>query len=158
MRAASPRPARINPAPQDQFAGVFKRANDFLDVTQIKVNHPDHARHYRDITKGGWPFSTRDIGWVVADCTGEGLKAALICKRHAYTATPLSDERLFDAVNVLLYMQNGTGGYATCERRRAGRYMEWFNASEVFGEIMVRAAAIPRGGLHSVPWRGAGGL
>lgn len=75
-----------------------------VDVSQIKVNHPDHDRYYRDETKGGWPFSTRDIGWVVADCTGEGLKAALICKKNVYTATPLSDTRLFDAVNILLLM------------------------------------------------------
>ena len=55
-----------------------------------------------DWIAGGWPFSTRDIGWVVADCTGEGLKAALICKKHGYAKHPLSDDRLFDAVNILL--------------------------------------------------------
>jgi lanosterol synthase len=46
----------------------------------------------------------------VADCTGEGLKAALICKQHSYTKTPLSDERLYDAVDIMLRMQNTTGG------------------------------------------------
>jgi hypothetical protein len=29
-----------------------------------------------DISKGAWPFSTRDHGWPIADCTGEGLTAA----------------------------------------------------------------------------------
>ena len=28
-------------------------------------------------------------------------------KHHGYTETPLSDQRLFDAVNMLLLMQNG---------------------------------------------------
>lgn len=60
-----------------------------------------------------------------------GLKAAIICKKHNYTTNPLSDERIFDAVNILLLMQNATGGYATCEKTRGWHFMEWFNASEV---------------------------
>jgi squalene cyclase len=27
--------------------------------------------------------------------------------------------------------------YATCEKTRGWRFFEWFNASEVFGEIMI---------------------
>jgi squalene cyclase len=95
---------------KDEFAAVFRKSHDYVDVCQIRVDHPNHDKYYRDETKGGWPFSTRDIGWVVADCTGEGLKAALICRKHGYTATPLSERRLFDAVNILLLMQNDTGG------------------------------------------------
>lgn len=30
---------------------------------------------YRHISKGGWPFSTADQGWLISDCTAEGLKA-----------------------------------------------------------------------------------
>eukprot|EP00043_Microstomoeca_roanoka_P008241 m.79510 g.79510 ORF g.79510 m.79510 type:complete len:723 (-) comp14159_c0_seq1:213-2381(-) len=122
---------------RDEFKDVFRKANDYLDVSQIQINHPDHRRYYRDETKGGWPFSTRAMGWIVADCTGEGLKGALICKRNGFTPTPLSDERLFAAVDMLLKMQNSTGGYATCEKTRGSPLFEWFNASEVFGEIMI---------------------
>ena len=61
--------ALIESGMKDDFKTVFSKANDFVDLTQIRVDHPDHDRYYRDITKGGWPFSTRDIGWVVADCT-----------------------------------------------------------------------------------------
>lgn len=32
---------------------------------------------YRHISKGAWPFSTRDHGWPISDCSSEGLKAAL---------------------------------------------------------------------------------
>lgn len=120
-----------------KFLDVFKKSHDFVDLTQIRHDHPDHARYYRDCTKGGWPFSTRDMGWIVADCTGEGLKAALLCKKHGYAAAPLSDDRLYDAVNILLLMQNATGGYATCEKTRGSHFFEYFNASEVFGEIMI---------------------
>jgi len=129
--------ALIESGQKDDFSDVFRKSHDFVDLSQIQVNFPDHDTYYRDETKGGWPFSTRDMGWIVADCTGEGLKAALICKHHGYTKTPLSDQRLFDAVNMLLLMQNDTGGYATCEKTRGWPFFELFNASEVFGEIMI---------------------
>ena len=32
---------------------------------------------YRHISSGAWPFSTRDHGWPISDCTSEGVKAAL---------------------------------------------------------------------------------
>eukprot|EP00042_Codosiga_hollandica_P050363 m.599370 g.599370 ORF g.599370 m.599370 type:complete len:722 (+) comp58079_c0_seq5:29-2194(+) len=120
-----------------EFKDVLRKAHDFIDVSQIRVNHPEHERYYRSITKGGWPFSTHDMGWIVADCTGEGLKAALLSKKHHYTDKPLSDDRFFDAVNIILVMQNSTGGWSTCEENRGWHFFEWFNASEVFGEIMI---------------------
>ena len=36
------------------------------------------AEYYRHISKGAWPFSTRDHGWPISDCSSEGLKAALM--------------------------------------------------------------------------------
>lgn len=35
---------------------------------------PPLSRWYRHISKGAWPFSTRDHGWPIADCSAEGLK------------------------------------------------------------------------------------
>ncbi len=35
------------------------------------------SKYYRHISKGAWPFSTRDHGWPISDCSSEGLKAAL---------------------------------------------------------------------------------
>ena len=32
---------------------------------------------YRHISKGAWPFSSRDHGWPIADCSAEGLKVLL---------------------------------------------------------------------------------
>eukprot|EP00124_Ichthyophonus_hoferi_P001250 Ihof_evm17s60 gene=Ihof_evmTU17s60 len=124
-----------NRSMREEYGDVFQKAHDFLDLTQIKINHPDHHRYYRDETKGGWPFSTRDIGYLVADCTGEGLKGALICMN--YSKAPIAEGRIFDAVNILINMQNPTGGYATIEKTRGTRRFEWFNASEVFGDIMI---------------------
>jgi squalene cyclase len=31
----------------------------------------------RHRTKGAWPFSTKEQGYTVSDCTGEGLKSVL---------------------------------------------------------------------------------
>lgn len=36
------------------------------------------SEYYRHISKGAWPFSTRDHGWPISDCSSEGLKAALV--------------------------------------------------------------------------------
>mmetsp|Transcript_21636 Transcript_21636/g.60860 ORF Transcript_21636/g.60860 Transcript_21636/m.60860 type:complete len:774 (+) Transcript_21636:35-2356(+) len=122
---------------RQEFSDIFDRSNNFLDVTQIRIDHPEHDKYWRDATKGGWPFSTRDMGWVVADCTGEGLKAALLCLANNLAENTLSMDRIHDSVDLLLRMQNPTGGYATCEKTRGSSYFEYFNASEVFGEIMI---------------------
>ena len=34
---------------------------------------------YRHISKGAWPFSSRDHGWPIADCSAEGLKVCSTC-------------------------------------------------------------------------------
>ncbi len=34
------------------------------------------TEYYRHISKGAWPFSTRDHGWPISDCSSEGLKVS----------------------------------------------------------------------------------
>jgi hypothetical protein len=34
------------------------------------------SRYYRHISKGAWPFSSRDHGWPISDCTSEVRKQA----------------------------------------------------------------------------------
>ena len=42
---------------------------------QVRENCPGPLEgYYRHISKGAWPFSTRDHGWPIADCSAEGLK------------------------------------------------------------------------------------
>jgi cycloartenol synthase len=36
------------------------------------------SEYYRHGSKGAWPFSSRDHGWPISDCSSEGLKAALM--------------------------------------------------------------------------------
>ena len=49
----------------------------------------------------------------------------------------ISDQRLFDAVNVILTLHNNDGGWATYEQNRGSRWYEMMNPSEVFGDIMI---------------------
>ena len=52
-------------------------------------------------------------------------------------APKMTDERFFDACNVLLTLQNSDGGFATYENNRGYGWYEWLNPSEVFGDIMI---------------------
>jgi lanosterol synthase len=62
-----------------QFQEVLEKAHKFLDESQFRddANHP-----YRQRRKGGWPFSTKDNGYVVSDCAAEGLKAILVLQEE----------------------------------------------------------------------------
>ncbi|XP_029462593.1 lanosterol synthase isoform X2 [Rhinatrema bivittatum] len=121
-----------------EFVPCLRRAHTFLRITQILDNPMDYKKYYRQMNKGGFPFSTRDCGWIVADCTAEGLKSLMLLQEKCSFITELvPKERLFDAVNVLLSMKNSDGGFATYETKRGGRLLELLNPSEVFGDIMI---------------------
>ena len=56
--------------------------------------------------KGGFPFSTRDCGWIVADCTAEGLKSVMLLQEQCpFITSTVPKERLFEAVNVVSYAE-----------------------------------------------------
>ncbi|XP_068602497.1 lanosterol synthase [Brachionichthys hirsutus] len=113
-------------------------AHRFLTVTQIPENPPEYHKYYRQMSKGGFPFSTRDCGWIVADCTAEGLKSVMLLQDLCPAiGRPVAPGRLYDAVNVLLSMRNPDGGFATYETKRGGKLLELLNPSEVFGDIMI---------------------
>ncbi|XP_052530494.1 lanosterol synthase [Tympanuchus pallidicinctus] len=121
-----------------EFMSCLQNAHEFLRFTQIPENPPDYQKYYRHMNKGGFPFSTRDCGWIVADCTAEGLKSIMLLQEKCpFIANPVPAERLFDAVNVLLSMRNSDGGFATYETKRGGHLLELLNPSEVFGDIMI---------------------
>uniref|UniRef100_A0A8C5BIL1 Terpene cyclase/mutase family member n=1 Tax=Gadus morhua TaxID=8049 RepID=A0A8C5BIL1_GADMO len=88
--------------------------------------------------QGGFPFSTRDCGWIVADCTAEGLKSLMLLQELCPSIEPpVPPKRLYQAINVLLSMRNSDGGFATYETKRGGKLLELLNPSEVFGDIMI---------------------
>jgi len=66
----------------------------------------------------GWPFSTSAHGWPISDCTGEGLKGVLALMDSPVIVgavkqgilKSIEPTRLYDAVNVILTLQNEDGG------------------------------------------------
>jgi squalene/oxidosqualene cyclase-like protein len=123
----------------DRFKDTLLKAYHYMDITQVDKDVPQREEFFRHISKGGWPFSTQDHGWPIADCTGHGLEAVL--ELHKYNVVPkerrISDERIFDAVNIIISFQNSDDGWATYELKRGSSLLELVNPSEVFGDIMV---------------------
>uniref|UniRef100_A0AAX7U3R7 Terpene cyclase/mutase family member n=1 Tax=Astatotilapia calliptera TaxID=8154 RepID=A0AAX7U3R7_ASTCA len=122
----------------DTLKNVYFKWLTSFSLLQIPENPPQYQKYYRQMNKGGFPFSTRDCGWIVADCTAEGLKSLMLLQElRPSIRQPVPSERLCDAVNVLLSMKNTDGGFATYETKRGGRLLELLNPSEVFGDIMI---------------------
>jgi squalene/oxidosqualene cyclase-like protein len=129
---------------ESEFRDCLLKAYHYMDITQVEEDVPNREKYFRHISKGGWPFSTKDHGWPIADCTAHGLEAVLqLHEKVDSTGAPLvpknlriSDERIFDAVNVLISFEN-EGGWATYENTRGSAKLEWLNPSEVFGDIMI---------------------
>lgn len=110
----------------------------FLEDQQILEECDNQAKCYRHTRKGAWAFSTRDQGYTVSDCTAEGVKSVMMLQALPNFPQLISRERLEDAIDVLLTMQNTTGGFASYEQTRGNpTLMESLNAAEVFGNIMV---------------------
>ena len=126
-----------------EFSTCLESAGAYIEASQvIEEAQEPLSEFYRHISKGAWPFSTRDHGWPISDCSSEGLKAALILahlKKEVKGLNPpdISDHRLYDCVNVLLSYQNPEGGWATYENRRSTPLLEIINPSETFGDIVV---------------------
>ena len=118
-----------------EAAALLEKAYAFVRDNQIIEELPDKEMHYRHRCLGGWPFSTRPHGWPIADCTGEGLKSALALEGRFLPGVPPA--LLHEALETILSFQNEDGGFATYELKRGGDWLEAFNPSQVFGEIMV---------------------
>lgn len=112
------------------------RALEFLEDQQIRENCKDQHNSYRHIRKGAWPFSTKKQGYTVSDCTAEAFKGVLLLQNTPGFPKLLSDQRIFDAVDVMLSLQGGDNGFSEYEISRVGDWIEQLNAAEVFGNIM----------------------
>ena len=119
----------------DAIRPAIQRAADFIEANQVLENTRDFRRYHRHPSKGGWPFSTRAHGWPISDCTAEGLKASLLLQNLGLNR--VSSERLAQAVEVILSLQNKDGGWATYELTRGPRWLEALNPSDVFANIMI---------------------
>jgi lanosterol synthase len=128
---------RAGLAADERWRPMLLLALEFLEDQQIPEDCVDQVLCYRQRRKGAWSFSTKVQGYTVSDSTSEALKAVLLLQRvHGFPAL-VSDSRLEDAVDTLLTMQNASGGFASYEPTRGSEYLEYLNAAEVFGRIMV---------------------
>ena len=69
-------------ARDDRFKSAMNKALEFLDLSQLRDNLSDPYRQQR---KGGWPFSTKDNGYIVSDCAAESMKAVILLQEEWYT-------------------------------------------------------------------------
>lgn len=121
----------------EEFSEYIKKGYEYIDITQVRENSPESNKYFRHISKGAWPFSTRDHGWPISDCTGEGFRASVLVPRSFNFIKRIDDDRLFDALNVMLSLQNPDGGWASYELQRSGGFLEYLNPAESFDGIMV---------------------
>ncbi len=117
---------------------MLQQAAAFLEDQQILEEVRDQKICYRQSRKGAWPFSTKVQGYTLSDCTAEALKATLQLQKLHHYPELVSESRLRSAIDVLLTMQNShSGAFASYEPQRGSELMEYLNAAEVFGRIMV---------------------
>lgn len=62
-----------------QWRPSLQRALSFLKVSQLTE---DAVQDYRHPRKGGWPFSTKEQGYIVADCTAEALRSVILLQEE----------------------------------------------------------------------------
>ncbi|KAJ6922255.1 cycloartenol synthase [Populus alba x Populus x berolinensis] len=124
----------------EEYSPTLKKAHAFVKNSQVLEDCPGDLHFwYRHISKGAWPFSTADHGWPISDCTAEGLKAALLLSKipSEIVGEPLVTNQFYDAVNIILSLQNGDGGFATYELTRSYSWLELINPAETFGDIVI---------------------
>ncbi|KAK7247638.1 hypothetical protein RIF29_42525 [Crotalaria pallida] len=124
----------------EEYGPTLRKAYHFLKASQVTKNPSgDYKAMYRHISKGSWTFSMHDHGWQVSDCTAEGLKAALLFSKMStdLVGEKMEDERLYDAVNVILSLQSSNGGFSAWEPQRAYRWLEKFNPTEFFEDTLI---------------------
>ncbi|RHY27545.1 hypothetical protein DYB32_006704 [Aphanomyces invadans] len=110
------------------FQTTFKLAYRFLTEAQNVHDPKDAATWWRRVQKGGWGFGIASNGYPVSDCTAEAVKALLLMEERA-NLPAFPDDRLRDAVDFILALQNSDG--TVC--------FDWYehlNPAVVFGAIM----------------------
>lgn len=127
----------------DEYGDSLEKAHFYIKESQVKENPKgDFMAMYRHFTKGSWTFSDQDQGWVVSDCTAEGLKCLLMLSQmpSEISGEKAHPDRLYEAVNVLLYLQSPlSGGFAIWEPPVPQPYLQVLNPSELFADIVVES-------------------
>ncbi|KAK2974078.1 hypothetical protein RJ640_015748 [Escallonia rubra] len=124
----------------EEYGDSLKKAQFYLKESQIKENPTgDYESMCRYFTKGAWTFSDQDQGWVVSDCTAESLKCLLMLSQMPteIAGEKVDVQRLYDGVNVLLYLQVRIHVIYDFFPLRSPRIIFMLNPSEIFADIVV---------------------
>ncbi|XRM46575.1 hypothetical protein ABZX51_009604 [Aspergillus tubingensis] len=112
------------------------QAYDYLIRQQLVEEWDDSPLCHRPSRLGTWSFTARYHGTPCSDCTAEALKAILLVERDLGMRR-MKEENLLLAVDNLLLIQNASGGYSSFEPIAAGPWLEYFNGTEMFGQVMT---------------------
>ncbi|XP_060196035.1 dammarenediol II synthase-like isoform X2 [Lycium barbarum] len=125
----------------EEYGDCLKKAHFFIKESQVKENPKgDFKAMYRHFTKGSWTFADQDHGWVVSDCTAEGLQCLLLLGQMPpeIVGEKVDVQRLYEAVDVCLYLQSlESGGFSIWEPPIPQPYLQVLNPSELFADIVV---------------------
>nr|UTU07506.1 oxidosqualene cyclase 2 [Ailanthus altissimus] len=125
----------------DEIAPTLAKGHDYLKKAQVRDNPiGDYTSNFRHFSKGAWTFSDQDHGWQVSDCTAESLKCCLNFSMMSpeIVGEKIEPERLYDAVNFILSLQDKTtGGLAVWEKAGASLLLEWLNPVEFLEDLIV---------------------
>jgi lanosterol synthase len=124
-------------AQDPKWKPMLIKALEYLEDQQTLENRIEQEVCYRHPTKGAWGFSNKDQGYTVSDCTSEAVKSVILLQNIPGYPKLISDERIKLAIDIILTMQNASGGCASYEPTRGSELLEYLNAAEVFGRIMV---------------------
>jgi squalene/oxidosqualene cyclase-like protein len=127
----------VSTGQEREYRKALGKAYGFIRDNQIREDVPDAEKFYRHKSRGGWPFSDRDHGWPITDCTAEGLKAEMLARGSVASDETVPPDLLEESVRLILSFQNRDGGWATYEKQRGGKWLELLNPSSVFGDIMI---------------------
>ncbi|KAJ7564049.1 hypothetical protein O6H91_03G134700 [Diphasiastrum complanatum] len=122
----------------EDCSSTLKKAKSYIEKTQIREHYPDGFVHWnRHITKGTWPFSTRDQGWPTFDCAAEALKALLGLSKALSTINeePLSVEHMNDCVDALISFQNLNGSFSPYDTTAGTHGLKLGKKAETFEEV-----------------------
>ncbi|KAF2672980.1 oxidosqualene:lanosterol cyclase-like protein [Microthyrium microscopicum] len=124
-------------AESPKWKPMLLKALEYLESQQTLENRVEQEKCYRHPTKGAWGFSNKDQGYAVSDCTAEAVKSVILLQAIPGYPKLIPDDRIKLAIDIILTYQNSSGGCASYEPTRGSEYMEYLNAAEVFGRIMV---------------------
>ncbi|CAN6176882.1 unnamed protein product [Urochloa humidicola] len=122
-----------------EFHPTIERAHEYIKRSQVLRNLPNYKNYYRQRSKGSWTHSTMDNCWNTPDITAEALKALMLLSKICpnLVGKPIEEERLYDAVDCILYSMNKDGTFSSYECQRTAPWLEILNPSESFVNIVV---------------------